>query len=154
MISKSVNWTNLFFLFVLIIIWSQIQPCFNVCVEFAQSFWFFFLYLALVFQVIRWRGVFFFYVFAAGFLLFFMCGIKFFGNVLVKKKIKWCQKDFEPEGKNLCQLTRIYSEPFASCVVFFKRCGAQCFLLLPATFRCCSCIKRFTDILTPDWSFP
>lgn len=60
-----------------------------------------------------------------------MCGIKFFGNVLVKKKIKWCQKDFEAEGKNLCHLTWIYSEPFTSCVVFFPS-GA----VLSVSFYC------------------
>lgn len=27
-------------------------------------------------------------------------------------------KDFEPEGKNLCQLTWIYSEPFILCCFF------------------------------------
>lgn len=47
------------FFFILVIIWSQIQPCSNVCMEFDPSLWFFFLYLALFLQTIRWQDFFF-----------------------------------------------------------------------------------------------
>lgn len=53
------SWTGPTFFF-FIIIWSQIQPCFNVCVEFDRLLWF--LYLALFLQMIRWRDWVFFFV--------------------------------------------------------------------------------------------
>lgn len=65
--------------FFIIIIWSQIQPCFNVCVEFERLLWF--LYLALFLQMIRWRDCFVFFVcFFLNANHFFMCEIHF-GNV-------------------------------------------------------------------------
>lgn len=47
------------FFFIIIIIWSQIQPCFNVCMESEQLLWFFW-YFALFLQVIQVTGYFFF----------------------------------------------------------------------------------------------
>lgn len=51
------NWTNLFFVCFVVTVWSQIHPCFNVCMDFD---WLWFLYIALFLQMTRWRDFFFF----------------------------------------------------------------------------------------------